>query len=369
MSDGTRGGADPARTARCSRARRSARSTPGTWRPARSCSTPRSPATRRSSPTRATRARSSRSRTRTSATTAPTPTTTRAAAPFCRGVDRARPRPPAEQLARRPSRSPTFLARHGVPGDRRHRHPPAHPPPARPRRGARRVRHRRGRGARAAAASRRRPTASTSSRPSRPTTRLHRRRSRRAVPRRRVRLRDQAHDPAPPRPAPAASWRSSRPRPRRPTCSSRQPDGVFLSNGPGDPAAVVGDDRRGPRARGHRRPALRHLPRPPDPRLRRSAAATVKLPFGHHGGEPPGPPRADRPGRDHEPEPQLRGRSRRARPRRRDHARQPQRRRVRGAARARRAGVLGAAPSRGRARSARRRVPVRRVHDADGRER
>ena len=53
-------------------------------------------------------------------------------------------------------------------------------------------------------------------------------------------------------------------RPRQ--CSRDEPDGVFLSNGPGDPDAVayapeiVRDDRR----RG--RPDVRHLPRPPAPR-------------------------------------------------------------------------------------------------------
>ena len=43
--------------------------------------------------------------------------------------------------------------------------------------------------------------------------------------------------------------------------------------------------------------------------------------------QPPGAPRGDRPGRDHEPEPQLRGRRRLARPAGRAHPREPQRRR------------------------------------------
>ena len=43
---------------------------------------------------------------------------------------------------------------------------------------------------------------------------------------------------------------------------------------------------------------------------RRSAATTVKLPFGHHGGNHPVRHVGHRPGRDHQPEPQLRGRRR-----------------------------------------------------------
>ena len=57
-------------TARCSKVGRSGRARATAWSRARSSSTPRWPDTRRSSPTRRTRARSSRSRTRTSATTA-----------------------------------------------------------------------------------------------------------------------------------------------------------------------------------------------------------------------------------------------------------------------------------------------------------
>ena len=109
---------------------------------------------------------------------------------------------------------------------------------------------------------------------------------------------------------------------------ARAPDGVFLSNGPGDPAEVpyvVGRGRR-PAGTG---PGVRHLPRPPGhgPRhRRRDRQAALRAPRRQ-------PPRAApglRPGGDHQPEPQLR--RRRGLPRRpgRGHPRQPERRRLRG---------------------------------------
>ena len=54
-------------------------------------------------------------------------TTTSPAGPFCRGVWSSATGPPAQQLASdgRPRRLPR---RHGRAGNRRHRHPPAHPP-------------------------------------------------------------------------------------------------------------------------------------------------------------------------------------------------------------------------------------------------
>ncbi len=56
---------------------------------------------------------------------------------------------------------------------------------------------------------------------------------------------------------------------------AREPDGVFLSNGPGDPAAV---DRRGRRraAAARQRAGVRHLPRAPDhePRPRRATRSS-----------------------------------------------------------------------------------------------
>ena len=87
-----------------------------------------------------------------------------------------------------------------------------------------------------------------------------------------------------------------------------KPDGVFLSNGPGDPAAT-GIRRAGdPQAARRAGADLRHLPRPPadGPRARRA-----------HGEDGPGPSRREPPGegphhrqgRDRLDEPRLRGRS------------------------------------------------------------
>ena len=60
----------------------------------------------------------------------------------------------------------------------------------------------------------------------------------------------------------SARSRSSRPRPPAADVLAREPDGIFLSNGPGDPAEVpyAVDAIRRPARRG---PDLRHLPRPP----------------------------------------------------------------------------------------------------------
>ena len=52
---------------------------------------------------------------------------------------------------------------------------------------------------------------------------------------------------------------------------------------------------------------VRHLPRAPDPRPRRSARSTVKMKFGHHGANHPVVEHRDRPGADHLAEPRLRG--------------------------------------------------------------
>ena len=365
-ADRARSAARARRRRRRSRARRSAPTRRAVSRPARSCSTPCCPATRRSSPTRRTPARSSRSPTRTSATTASTPTTTRAARPFCRGVvvrDLARP---PQQLAQRRATSTTFLRRHGVARHRRHRHPPPHPPPPRRGRDARRVRHgrrgdaARGRGERRAGHRRHRPRRRRSPRPSRTPSATD------------APFRVVAYDFGIKRTIlrhlGARSPRSRSCRRRRPAADvlAREPDGVFLSNGPGDP----GDGRRTPSThieRAARRGAgVRHLPRPPAPRRSRSAARTFKLPFGHHGGNHPVRHLADRPGRDHEPEPQLRGRRRLAARRRRRHPRQPQRRRRRGPARAatRRAFSVQYHPEAGPG-PARRALPVRRVHRPD----
>jgi GMP synthase-like glutamine amidotransferase len=78
------------------------------------------------------------------------------------------------------------------------------------------------------------------------------------------------------------------------------PDGVFLSNGPGDPATSDLCGRVGEGTRGAR-PHLRHLPGPPDPRhraRRQDLQAQVRAP----GREPAGQGHARRAHRDHVPE-------------------------------------------------------------------
>ena len=130
-----------------------------------------------------------------------------------------------------------------------------------------------------------------------------------AAPRRRDRLRRQAQHPAAPRRRPAARSPSCRRRrpPRR--CWRSTPDGVFLSNGPGDPAAT-GE---------YAVPVIR--------RLLDERVPTFGICLGHqmlglavggaHRQDAPGPPRrepsgqghGDRQGRDHLDEPRLRGRS------------------------------------------------------------
>ena len=270
-------------TAACSRARRSVPTRTAASPPARSCSTPRCPATRRSSPTRATPGRSSRSPIRTSATTASTPTTTRRGRPFCRGVI-------VRDLARRRSnwRATDDLdalpapPRH--PRHRRHRHPPPHPPPPRRRRDARRVRHRRS----TPRCSRRPPAeagtdgidlvaevttpepytvgdgaAATSS----PTTSA-----------------SSARSCASSCAAATSRWCRRDAGRRR-----RWPANPTASSSPTGPAtrpwSRYATDSIARAAR--RRAAVRHLPRPPDPRPPHSAPSTVKLPFGHHGANHP----------------------------------------------------------------------------------
>ena len=100
---------------------------------------------------------------------------------------------------------------------------------------------------------------------------LHRRRRGRAVPRRRLRLRDQAHDPAPPgrrRAAASTSCRRRRPRPR---CSPATPTASSCRTAPATPprSSARPTPSRGAGGRG---PGLRHLPRSPDPRLGARAA-------------------------------------------------------------------------------------------------
>ena len=129
----------------------------------------------------------------------------------------------------------------------------------------------------------------------------------------------------------------------------RRPDGVFLSNGPGDPAAVTGATET-VRALlgqvpvfgiclGHQILALA------------LGASTYKLPFGHHGGNHPvrrlatGAVEITSQNHNYAVVP---GHLRR---RRRDEPRQPERRRHRGLRVPRRAGFLGAVPPRSRPRA------------------
>ena len=82
-------------------------------------------------------------------------------------------------------------------------------------------------------------------------------------------------------------------------------EGVFLSNGPGDPAALPGLVEMIRRTAGRRRAPVRHLPGPPTagPRPRRPHdQAAVRPPRR----QPPGAQPGHRPRRDHQPEPQLR---------------------------------------------------------------
>ena len=137
---------------------------------------------------------------------------------------------------------------------------------------------------------------------------------------------------------------------------ARKPDGVFLSNGPGDPAVVVGATDNIGRLLGEVPVfgiCLGHQLLGHDARCR-----AFKLPFGHHGGNHPVRAPRDGSDRDHEPEPQLRRRRRRA-SRCRRHAREPQRRDRRGTPLSRRARVQRAVPPGGRSRAARRALPLR----------
>ena len=272
------------------------------------------PATRRSSPTRRTRARSSRSPIRTSATTASTPTTTRAARPFCRGrrsCATSRAAPSNWRATERPRRLPRAprRARH-----RRDRHPPPHPPP--PRRRARcpaRSAPTRPR-VRAAAAQadggtdgidlvadgHHRPSPTSSGDDDAPFRVVaYDFGIKRIDPRHLVAAGCQVEVV----PASTTGRRRARPRARRRVPLERPR------------RSRRGRRRRRRRARAARRGAgVRHLPRPPDPRPRARRATPSSCAFGHHGGNHPVRHERDRPGRDHQPEPQLRGRRRLARP-------------------------------------------------------
>ena len=112
---------------------------------------------------------------------------------------------------------------------------------------------------------------------------------------------------------------------------AREPDGVFLSNGPGDPAAVAGAAARcaGCSAR-CRSSASASATRSS---AWRSAPAPFKLLFGHHGGNHPVRHEATGGSRSRARTTTTRSTPTRC-PRRRRHPRQPQRRGVRGLPRA-----------------------------------
>ena len=259
----------------------------------------------------------------------------------------------AEQLAvrRGPRRVPraSQRARH-----HRRRHPSAHPPHPRGRGHALRLRHRRrdrveGRRRRRAGHRRHRPGGHGHDR-----NRLHRR----------------ATAPAVSSPTTSASSgrssatsassppsRSCPRRHRRRDVLDMAPDGVFLSNGPGDPAAVSYASRchrRAPRPGAD----LRHLPRSPAARRRRSApepsscrsaitAATTRCD-------------ASRPEPSRSPARTTTTPSTRHPLERGGHPRQPERRRRRGHPLPRRTRLQRAVPPRGRTRPPRRPLPVRR---------
>ena len=185
-----------------------------------------------------------------------------------------------------------------------------------------------------------------------------------AAPHRRLRLRHQAQHPAPVR--------------RRTTAASRwcprddagrggaalQPDGVFLSNGPGDPGGRRVRAGHHPRDRRARGADLRHLPGASalGPHLRRQHGEDAVRPSRR---KSPVQRDRERARADHVAEPRLRraGDARTAipgAPDARGDAREPQRRHGRGAAAPRAADLRGPVPSGGGAGPARRPPAVRR---------
>ena len=84
-----------------------------------------------------------------------------------------------------------------------------------------------------------------------------------------------------------------------------EPDGMFLSNGPGDPAAVPYAIDNVTDAGRRRRADVRDLPRATRCWAWRWAASTYKLKFGHRGGNHPVKNLDTGQGRDHVAEPRL----------------------------------------------------------------
>ena len=99
------------------------------------------------------------------------------------------------------------------------------------------------------------------------------------------------------------------PHERRRRACSRRPDGVLLSNGPGDPSRARSEVEEVRELLG-RVPVARHLPRPPAARAR-DRPRDVQAPLRPPRRQPPGARAGDRPRARHEPEPRLRGRAER----------------------------------------------------------
>jgi len=74
----------------------------------------------------------------------------------------------------------------------------------------------------------------------------------------------------------------------RTRCFGKKPDGIFLPNGPGDPAAVSYAVEAAAELCQSGKPIFRHLPGPPDPWGSHWGGKTYKLKFGHHGANHPG---------------------------------------------------------------------------------
>ena len=137
---------------------------------------------------------------------------------------------------------------------------------------------------------------------------------------------------------------------------AREPDGVFLSNGPGDPSAVAkGIETAGELTKQEAR--LRHLPRPPAP-LARARREDLQAQVRPPRAEPPGQGPHHRQDRDHDPEPRLRGRSRGPPHVARVHPPAPQRRHLPGRRARRQRRLRRAVPPRGERRPARLALPL-----------
>ena len=138
-----------------------------------------------------------------------------------------------------------------------------------------------------------------------------------------------------------------------------KPDGVFLSNGPGDPEPLDYAQRTIRELLG-KTADLRHLPWPSAPRLG-LRGEDVQIEVWPSRGEPAGVELRHPPGGNHHAEPRFRGRGRFAPRRPGSDASKPQRQHDRGLASSPVSGLLRAVSSRGLGRSARQQLSLRRV--------